>query len=60
MISEEAIRTRIDALRKELDQFITQANQQIAAYRAAIQVLEELVSPKDEKQQVDERQADEQ
>ena len=60
MISEEAIRARIDALRKELDQFITQANQQIAAYRAAIQVLEELVSPKDEKQQVDERQADEQ
>ena len=60
MISEEAIRNKIDALRKELDQFIAQANQQIAAYRAAIQVLEELVSPKDEKQQVDEQQTDEQ
>jgi hypothetical protein len=55
VISEEAIRNKIDALRKELDQFIAQANQQIAAYRAAIQVLEELVSPKGESEQGDEQ-----
>lgn len=54
MISEETIRTKIEALRKELDQFVAQANQQIAAYQAAIQVLESLLPKNDEKETISE------
>lgn len=45
MIDEGVIKLKIEKLRGELDRLVAQANQQIAAYQAAIQVLEELIAP---------------
>jgi len=45
MTTEERIAARIIELRAEMDKFIITANQQIAAYRAAIGELEMLLKP---------------
>lgn len=42
---EERVKQRLDSLRAERDDFIVQANKQIAAYNGAIMALEELVRP---------------
>lgn len=41
----EAVKKRIAELERERDQYVSQVNQQIAAYAGAIQALQQLIAP---------------
>lgn len=43
----DKIKERIEALKQQRDQLVTQANLQIAKLNGAIEALEELVAPKE-------------
>jgi hypothetical protein len=45
IISKESIVTKIEGLKKDRDNFLTQANSQIAAFNGAISVLEDILNP---------------
>ena len=47
MITEERLRSRLEKLQRERDQFVQQANQQLAALNGAIQALEEMLEPEE-------------
>ena len=51
---EERIRARIEALKAQRDQFVAEANQQIAAANGAIGELEALLQPEPEAEKEDE------
>jgi hypothetical protein len=51
---EEKVQARIEQLEKELDQFVVQANQQVAAYNAAIAELKKLLAPPDPDDEIEE------
>lgn len=54
MINEESIQARIDLLKEQRQQFVTQANTQVAAFDGAIAELELLLKP-EEKPNVNEK-----